>query len=221
VKRRAPKLFQFDKPYLARYGLVAGVDEAGRGPLAGPVVASAVILLPRCRLPGLNDSKLLSAAKRSKLYGLIERAALAVGVGVISPEEIDRLNIRQASFAAMRVALEQLAFRPSYVLVDGFRIPGLAIPQTAIIGGDGKSACVAAASVIAKVTRDLLMEARDRQLPGYGFRQHKGYGTAAHLAALRTLGPSPIHRRTFAPVRELAGNGVSPQGRELPVVSPH
>jgi len=203
MRRRRPRrsLFPFDRPYLERYGAIAGVDEAGRGPLAGPVVAAAVILPEACKLPGLNDSKKLSAAQRETLYVLIRRTARAIGLGIVEAEEIDRINIRQASFAAMRQALQQLHITPSHVLVDGFTIPRGPVSQTGIIGGDGKSAHIAAASVIAKVTRDALMKTLDREFPEYGFSRHKGYGTPEHLDALARLGPCPIHRRTFAPVQ--------------------
>ena len=199
--RRTSKLFQFDRPYLERYGLLAGVDEAGRGPLAGPVVAAAVILPRSCRIPGLNDSKQLSAAQRNSIYRLIQRDALAIGVGLVDPSEIDRLNIRQASFSAMRLALGRLFLKPTHVLVDGCALPQGPASQTGITAGDTQSAHIAAASIIAKVTRDALMEWWDTRFPAYGFRIHKGYGTPQHLAALKRFGPSPIHRQTFAPVR--------------------
>lgn len=199
---RRSSLFRFDQPFLRRYACIAGVDEAGRGPLAGPVVAAAVILPDSCRLPGLNDSKKLSPARRETLYALIRRAARAIGVGIVEAEEIDRINIRQASFAAMRQALRQLAIVPAHVLVDGFTIPMGPSSQTGIIGGDGKSACIAAASIIAKVTRDAMMRDRDRDFPQYGFSRHKGYGTPEHLDALERLGPCPIHRLTFSPVNK-------------------
>jgi ribonuclease HII len=181
--------------------MVAGVDEVGRGPLAGPVVAAAVILPASVKLPRLNDSKQLSAAQRNSIYRLIQRLALAIGVGVVEAAEIDRVNIRQASFSAMRLALERLVLKPAHVLVDGFCIPKGPDSQTGIVDGDQKSAHIAAASIVAKVTRDALMEWWDARLPAYGFRNHKGYGTPEHLITLRRYGPSPIHRRSFAPVR--------------------
>jgi len=199
--RRTSQLFRFDCFYLERYSLVAGVDEAGRGPLAGPVVAAAVILPARIKIPRLNDSKQLSAAQRNSVYQLIQRAALAIGVGVVESAEIDRINIRQASFAAMRLALAHLVLTPLHVLVDGFCIPQGPESQTGIVEGDQKSAHIAAASIVAKVTRDAMMEWWDARLPAYGFKKHKGYGTPEHLLALRRYGPSPIHRRSFAPVR--------------------
>jgi ribonuclease HII len=177
------------------------VDEAGRGPLAGPVVAAAVILPSAITLPALNDSKQLSAAQRNSVYRLIQRAALAIGVGIVEAAEIDRINIRQASFSAMRLALTHLVVRPRHILVDGFRIPQGPDSQTGIVEGDQKSAHIAAASIVAKVTRDALMEWWDARLPAYGFKKHKGYGTPQHLVALYRYGPSPIHRQSFAPVR--------------------
>jgi ribonuclease HII len=194
-------LFTFDRVYLQQYRFIAGVDEAGCGPLAGPVVAAAVILPRFCKLPSLRDSKLLSASQRESLYALIQRVAVAIGVGIVDSSEIDRINIRQADFAAMRLALGRLIVRPFHVLVDGFRIPRGPVSQTGIIDGDAKSAHIAAASIIAKVTRDAFMETFDRRFPDYGFKKHKGYGTRQHLAALKRLGPSPIHRLTYAPVR--------------------
>jgi ribonuclease HII len=199
--RRSP-LFRNDQPFLRQYVCIAGVDEAGRGPLAGPVVAAAVILPDKCELPGLNDSKKLSVSRRNTLYRLIQRRARAIGVGIIEAGEIDRINIRQASFAAMRQALQQLKITPAHVLVDGFSIPGGPASQTGIIGGDQKSAHIAAASIIAKVTRDAMMIAFDREFPQYGFSRHKGYGTAEHLDALERLGPCPIHRFTFSRVNK-------------------
>ncbi|HVO33694.1 MAG TPA: ribonuclease HII [Elusimicrobiota bacterium] len=201
----AAALFRFDRPFLRRHGVVAGVDEAGCGPLAGPVVAAAVILPPRAFVPRLNDSKQLTHEKRCEVYRVIQRVACAIGVGIVDHAEIDRLNIRQAGFAAMRLALRGLVISPDYVLVDGFRIPGWHTPHRAIIDGDAKSARIAAASIIAKVTRDCLMEALDRRYPGYGFKQHKGYGTELHIECLDRLGPSPVHRLSFAPVRLARG----------------
>jgi ribonuclease HII len=183
--------------------LLCGVDEVGRGPLAGPVVAAAVVLPPYCSLPGVNDSKLLSPKRRAVLFDRILECALSWSVGVVNHRRIDRVNIRNASFESMKLAIWRLAVRPDYALVDGFRIPGLALPHEGIIGGDGKSLSIAAASIIAKVTRDRMMEKFHARYPGYGFDHNKGYGTPGHLAALERLGPSPIHRRTFAPVKQL------------------
>ncbi len=180
------------------FARIAGVDEAGRGCLAGPVVAAAVVLSSR-RLVGLRDSKLLTAAARERLYDRIVDSCLAWGVGVRGPEEIDRINVHQASLAAMRDALVGLAPLPDFVLVDAFRVPALFIPQRGVVGGDRLCACIAAASIIAKVTRDRLMAHLHQVDPRYGFDRHKGYATRAHLAALARHGYSPAHRRTFRP----------------------
>lgn len=186
-------------------GPVAGIDEAGRGPLAGPVVACAVILPAELSFAGLNDSKKLSAAHRERLFSLLtENAAIAYGVGICEAEEIDRLNILRATHEAMRRALLALPSPASHALVDGLPVKGLPIEHTALVGGDGLSVSIAAASVIAKVTRDRLMQQWDTTYPDYGFAQHKGYGTAAHLAQLAEHGPCPIHRRSFAPVSQTA-----------------
>jgi ribonuclease HII len=199
--RRSWPLFKFDQPFLHRYGCVAGVDEAGRGPLAGPVVAAAVILPPEARIPCLADSKLLTPEQRRQVYRHIQRVACAIGVGIVEVDDIDRLNIYWASFLAMRLALAALVASPAYVLVDGFRIPDGPACQSGIVDGDRKSARIAAASIVAKVTRDAMMQHLDTRFPGYGFAQHKGYSTPGHLRCLDLLGPSPIHRRSFAPVR--------------------
>jgi ribonuclease HII len=184
------------------YRLVAGVDEAGRGPLAGPVVAAAVILPDDVELPGVTDSKKLSAVRREALYPLIRERALTVGVGIIDPVVIDEINILQATLAAMRRAIEGLDPAPDFILVDGISAVPLPTPQRTLKKGDSRSLSVAAASIIAKVTRDRLMEEYDRRYPGYGFASHKGYGSADHLAAIAALGPSPLHRATFRGVRE-------------------
>lgn len=176
---------------------VAGVDEVGRGPLAGPVVACAVVLQPDCRLPGLDDSKRLTAAQRERLVDGIHAQSVAWCIAAANVEEIDRLNIAQAAFVAMRRALAGLGERPEHVLVDGFPIAGYGGPQTAIVGGDHLSNSIAAASVLAKVYRDHLAAEWEESFPGYGFARHKGYGTPEHLAALRRLGPCPLHRRSF------------------------
>ena len=178
-------------------GLVCGVDEAGRGPLAGPVAAAAVILPKDCRILYLNDSKKLSAARREALYEEICQKAVAYGVGLASAEEIDELNILQATYLAMKRALDQLSQSPAVLLDDAGTIPGVTIPQVPIVKGDAKSLSIAAASVLAKVTRDQIMTACDPIFPEYGFARHKGYGTAAHIEALRTFGPCSMHRRTF------------------------
>lgn len=180
---------------------VAGVDEAGRGPLAGPVVAAAVILDPHLPIEGLADSKRLTPARREVLAARIRDAALAWALGRAEVEEIDRLNILQATLLAMRRAIEALDPPPGQVLVDGDRLPEIAVPARAVVGGDRNVPAISAASILAKVARDAEMCRLDARYPGYGFAQHKGYGTRAHLEALRRLGPSPVHRRSFAPVR--------------------
>lgn len=178
---------------------VAGVDEVGRGCLAGPVVAAAVVLPDGPRIPGLRDSKLLSAAQRERLFDRLVDAALAWQVASVEPAEIDRINIHQASLRAMRDALLALAPQAGFALVDGFRVPGLPIPQLAIVGGDRRSSAIAAASIVAKVTRDRMMAALHQRDPRYGFDRHKGYATPEHLDAVGRFGYSPVHRRTFRP----------------------
>ncbi|WP_302175246.1 ribonuclease HII [uncultured Hydrogenophaga sp.] len=184
-------------------GLVAGVDEAGRGPLAGPVVAAAVILDDLHPIPGLNDSKKLSASRREALFDQIRAKALCCSVAQASVEEIDRLNILQATMLAMRRAVQGLRLKPAKVLVDGNRLPPLDVLAEAIVGGDAKVAAISAASILAKVTRDRQLVELHASHPEYGFDRHKGYGTADHLEALRRLGPLPVHRRSFAPVAQL------------------
>lgn len=196
---------QVGLPFAA--GLVAGVDEAGRGPLAGPVVAAAVILDPARPVNGLDDSKRLAPAERERLAVQIRDRALAWSVGRAGVAEIDRLNILQATFLAMRRAVAALDPAPDYALVDGNRWPGLSCPGEPVVGGDGKVAAIAAASILAKTVRDAEMAALDRRYPGYGFAAHKGYPTPAHLEALRRLGPCPEHRRSFAPVRACLESG--------------
>lgn len=176
---------------------VAGVDEAGRGPLAGPVVAAAVILNPERRLKGLEDSKLLTPARREVLFEQILEHAVGVGTGIVDPQTIDQVNILEATRLAMRQALSRLSPHPNLVLIDAVRLQPLAWPQRALVRGDRRSASIAAASIVAKVTRDRLMVEADHLFPQYGFRRHKGYPTPEHLAALRHHGPCPIHRRTF------------------------
>lgn len=182
--------------------MICGVDEAGRGPLAGPVVAAAVILDPTRPIVGLADSKNLSAAKRAKLALEIRTRALAWHVAEATVEEIDTINILQATLLAMQRAVRGLALIPAEVLIDGNRCPRLDLPMRAIIGGDAQVAEISAASILAKTVRDAGMLELHAQFPQYGFDRHKGYGSAAHLAALRAHGPCPVHRRTFAPVRE-------------------
>jgi ribonuclease HII len=184
-------------------GLECGVDEAGRGPLAGPVVAAAVILDPTRPIEGLNDSKKLSARRRDALAIEIRSKALAFAIGEASVEEIDCINILQASLLAMRRAVDALGVRPSQALIDGNRCPQLSCPAQAIIGGDGKVASIAAASILAKTYRDAGMQELHALYPQYGFDRHMGYPTALHLAALRENGVSPVHRRSYAPVAKL------------------
>jgi ribonuclease HII len=184
------------------YRAIAGTDEAGRGPLAGPVVAAAVILHPGQTIPGVNDSKKLTERQREKLYPIIMAEALAVGIGLCDHEEIDRLNILRASLEAMRRAVAALPVAADFLLVDGsFTVP-LEIPQQAVIKGDSLSLSIAAASIIAKVTRDRLMVEFDLLYPGYGFAGHKGYPSASHRATIVCLGPCPIHRSSFRGVKE-------------------
>lgn len=179
------------------FSAVCGIDEAGRGPLAGPVCAAAVILPPDCDIPGLNDSKKLSEKKREALFPVIQEKALAFGVGWATAEEIDRVNILQATFLAMARAVEALPAPADYALVDGNRMPPLPIPGETIVKGDATSASIAAASILAKVSRDRLLRRLDEEHPEYGFAKHKGYGTQAHYEAIRKYGLLPEHRRSF------------------------
>ena len=179
---------------------IAGLDEAGRGPLAGPVVAAAVILAPDRRVRKLCDSKLLTPERREALFHAITTHAVGVGVGIVDQATIDRVNILQATRLAMLEALRQLAVAPDLVITDFVKLPGLTCPQRNLVNGDARCATVAAASIIAKVTRDRLMVEADQQFPEYGFARHKGYATVQHLAALDRHGPCPLHRRTFAGV---------------------
>ena len=183
--------------YDAGYETVCGVDEAGRGPLAGPVCAAAVILPRDLEIEGLNDSKKLSNKRRRALYDIIVQEALAYGIAFATEQEIDEINILQATFLAMRRAMEQLTVRPSLALIDGNRETEFGLPVRTIVKGDSLSANIAAASILAKVTRDRFMEEQDEIYPQYGFAIHKGYGTRAHYDALRQYGMTPIHRRTF------------------------
>ena len=188
-------------------GLICGVDEAGRGPLAGPVCAAAVILDPDQPIAGLADSKKLGARRREELADRIRGCCTAWAVAWASVEEIDALNILQASLLAMRRAVNGLGLRPELALVDGNRCPALEIPARAIVGGDASEPAISAASILAKVSRDALMLELDRRWPQYGFARHKGYPTAAHVEALRLNGVTPMHRRSFAPVREILEGG--------------
>ena len=184
-------------------GLVAGVDEAGRGPLAGPVVAAAVILDDHAPIKGLADSKKLTARRREKLFDEIRAKALCCSVALATVEEIDRLNILQATMLAMQRAVKGLRLKPAKVLVDGNRLPVLDVVAEAIVSGDALVPAISAASILAKVTRDRMLDELHQLHPGYGFDRHKGYGTADHLRALRELGPLPAHRRSFSPVAQL------------------
>ena len=193
---RTEQMKKYEKEY-ASYGYICGIDEVGRGPLAGPVVAGAVILPKDCKILYLNDSKQLTAKKREELYDIIMEQAVAVGLGYASYERIDEINILQATYEAMREAVSQLTLPLGHVLADAVRIPKLTVAQTPIIKGDAKCYSIAAASIIAKVTRDRIMREYDRIYPGYGFSDNKGYGSAAHIETLKKKGPVPIHRRTF------------------------
>ena len=191
-------MFTFEKKYAAEgCKLICGVDEAGRGPLAGPVCAAAVILPLDAEIPGLNDSKKLSDKKRRELFPIICEKAVAYGVGFADHKEIDEINILQATYLAMERAIANLSVKPDFALIDGNRAKDFGIPLETIVGGDGRSASIAAASVLAKVTRDDLMLKAAEEFPGYGFEIHKGYGTKAHYAALAEKGPCEIHRMTF------------------------
>ncbi|WP_082948868.1 ribonuclease HII [Mycobacterium sp. 1274756.6] len=209
--------------YRSGLGPVAGVDEAGRGACAGPLVVAACVLGARRSeaLAGLDDSKKLTPATREQLFTVIRRFALAYHVVVIDVTDVDRAGVHAANIEGMRRAVAGLAVRPGYVLSDGFAVPGLAAPSLPVIGGDAASACIAAASILAKVSRDRLMVAMDADHPGYGFAGHKGYSTSAHTAALTELGPCPQHRRSFINVRRVAAigyhhpvrnNGFMPEG---------
>lgn len=188
--------------YPRRKTVTAGVDEAGRGPLAGPVVAAAVILPKQFHIVGLRDSKQTTVRERMELYDIIQSKALSIGVGVIDVDTIDAINIHRATLLAMRRAVMQLTPRPTVILVDGlFPIPALPMKQFPIPKGDETEPSISAASIIAKVTRDRMMVDYDKLYPEYGFRFHKGYGTSAHMTAIQTFGPTPIHRRTFSPLK--------------------
>jgi len=198
------ELFNFDKLYFDK-GLrfVSGIDEAGRGPLAGPVVAAAVILSDNTIIEEVNDSKKLTPKKRELLFEIIKTKALSYGIGIVDSITIDKINILQATFLAMKQALDQLTVKPEIVLVDGnHKIPGLEIKQEAIVSGDAKSQSIACASILAKVTRDKIMDEYAKQYPQYLFEKHKGYGTKTHIEAIRKFGACPIHRKTFAPLNK-------------------
>ncbi len=197
AERRRLEAMRFFEHQYEDLGLVCGIDEAGRGPLAGPVAAGAVILPKDCEILGLNDSKKLSAAKRDELYDEIREKAVAFGCGIVGPARIDEINILNATYEAMCEAIGSLKVMPDVLLNDAVTIPQVRIKQVAIVKGDAKSLSIAAASIIAKVTRDRMMEEYDDVYPEYGFAEHKGYGTAAHIEALKKYGPCPIHRRSF------------------------
>ena len=195
-KQRMYEMFSYERKY-AEYEYICGVDEVGCGPLAGPVVSAAVILPKNCDILYLNDSKKLSENKREEIFDEIMAKAVSVGIGFASPERIDEINIRQADFEAMRMALSKLSVEPDFIMVDGYPIGGVDKKQISIVKGDAKSASIAAASIIAKVTRDRMMSEYDTVFPGYGFASNKGYGSAEHIQAIKELGPTPIHRKTF------------------------
>ncbi len=204
-RERVAALYAYEAKARAEgYDLIAGVDEAGRGPLAGPVSVAAVILPHGLYLPHLNDSKKISSKQREELFEEIQEKALAIGTSLVDAEVIDRVNIYQATINGMYEAVFALNPAPKQVFIDAVRLEQLPMPSLSIIKGDAKSASIAAASIIAKVTRDRLMDEYDRQYPQYGFAHHKGYGTAEHIEALKKYGPCPIHRKSFEPVKSIA-----------------
>lgn len=195
-KERTERMKMYEKKY-SDYEFICGIDEAGRGPLAGPVVAGAVILPKDCDILYINDSKKLTEKKREELYDIIKEKAVAYGIGIATPERIDEINILQATYEAMRSAIAQMSVAPDLFLNDAVTIPQVPIKQVPIIKGDAKSISIAAASILAKVTRDRMMKEYSIIYPEYGFEGHKGYGSQSHIEAIRTYGPSPIHRRSF------------------------
>ena len=200
---RLEKMLAYEKElYTQGIQLIAGVDEVGRGPLAGPVVAAAVILPKACKIPGLNDSKKIPKSKHKEIYEAVLQNAIAIGIGVKDNQVIDQVNIYEATKLAMMEAIGQLDPQPQHLLIDAMKLD-LPIPQTSIIKGDANSLSIAAASIVAKVTRDQMMEKFDREYPGYDFAKNAGYGTANHLAGLDQLGVTPIHRRSFEPVKSM------------------
>lgn len=198
-------LFYEKSVWLQGSSFIAGIDEAGRGPLAGPVVACAVILPKEFYSEEIDDSKKLSSGKREELFRIIKKEAVSIGLGLVREDVIDRVNIRQATFLAMKKAITRLKIQPDYILVDGEKIPQIEIPQIPIVKGDSLSFTISSASIIAKVTRDRLMDKYHNFWPEYNFRSHKGYGTKEHLFSLEKYGACPIHRRSFSPVREAEG----------------
>ena len=200
---RLEKMLAYEKELYAQgIDLIAGVDEVGRGPLAGPVVAAAVILPKACKIPGLNDSKKIPKSKHKEIYEAVLQKAIAIGIGIKDNHVIDQVNIYEATKLAMMEAIGQLEPQPQHLLIDAMKLD-LPIPQTSIIKGDANSLSIAAASIVAKVTRDQMMEEFDREYPGYDFAQNAGYGTAKHLAGLDQLGVTPIHRRSFEPIKSM------------------
>ena len=200
---RLEKMLAYERELYAQgIDLIAGVDEVGRGPLAGPVVAAAVILPKACKIPGLNDSKKIPKSKHKEIYEAVLQNAIAIGIGIKDNHVIDQINIYEATKLAMMEAIGQLDPQPQHLLIDAMKLD-LPIPQTSIIKGDANSLSIAAASIVAKVTRDQMMEEFDREYPGYDFAQNAGYGTAKHLAGLDKLGVTPIHRRSFEPVKSM------------------
>lgn len=200
---RLEKMLAYEKELYAQgIDLIAGVDEVGRGPLAGPVVAAAVILPKACKIPGLNDSKKIPKSKHKEIYEAVLQNAIAIGIGIKDNQVIDQVNIYEATKLAMMEAIGQLEPQPQHLLIDAMKLD-LPIPQTSIIKGDANSLSIAAASIVAKVTRDQMMEEFDREYPGYDFAQNAGYGTTKHLAGLDQLGVTPIHRRSFEPVKSM------------------
>ena len=200
---RLEKMLAYEKElYTQGIQLIAGVDEVGRGPLAGPVVAAAVILPKACKIPGLNDSKKIPKSKHKEIYEAVLQNAIAIGIGIKDNQVIDQVNIYEATKLAMMEAIGQLEPQPQHLLIDAMKLD-LPIPQTSIIKGDANSLSIAAASIVAKVTRDQMMEEFDRKYPGYDFAQNAGYGTAKHLAGLDQLGVTPIHRRSFEPIKSM------------------
>lgn len=187
--------------YLEGISSIAGVDEVGRGCLAGPVVSASVILPKGCAIKGINDSKKLLPKERDRLFDLILAEAVAYGIGVVGSEEIDKINILQATLKSMKIAVEALSFKPQYLLIDGSHSIGVSLPQKVIVKGDARSVSVGAASIVAKVTRDRMMAECEKKFPNFSFSVHKGYGTKLHLAELAKNGPTPIHRMTFAGVK--------------------
>jgi len=201
--------YEFDSGFRARgFEALVGVDEAGRGPWAGPVVAAAVVLPQNAFIEGLNDSKKLSPKKRKTILEKIKQTALSYSVGIVSHTQIDEINILQATYQAMKIAIAGISIPFDLVLVDGWAIPRLKLPQQNVISGDAQSACIAAASIVAKETRDAIMEQMAQEYPQYGFEKHKGYGTKYHMQALEKFGPCPIHRVSYAPIKAIIKNAL-------------